>query len=61
MVLKLGRGNSSMKHSWSEPNKEWDGFRLTSYSLDSQKTLGLQLNQGRWLKTYNRANQASAR
>lgn len=36
-----------MKHTWSEPNKEWDGFRLTSYSLDSQKVLGLQLKEER--------------
>jgi len=36
-----------MKRTWSEPNKEWDGFRLTTYSLDSQKTLGLQLKEER--------------
>jgi hypothetical protein len=36
-----------MKHTWADPKEGWDGFRLTSYSLDSQKTLGLQLKEKR--------------
>jgi hypothetical protein len=34
-----------MKHIWADPNKEWSGFRLTSYSLDSEKVLALQLTE----------------
>src|ERR1700719_3715173 len=36
-----------MKQTRSESDKKWDGFHLTCYSLDSEKTLSLPLRERR--------------
>ena len=36
-----------MKHTWADPNKEWDGFQFMAYSLDASKVAALPLTQRR--------------
>src|SRR5260370_42044675 len=34
-----------MKHRWGDPSKKWNGFHLTSYTLDFEKISALRLTQ----------------